>query len=131
MSTPLVVSVTDELVAELEALANECGQHGANWYEQRHMAAFPEYPCDQDFVVAASPATILAMLAERAELKRDARRYRWLRDESLSCGVTAPAIMVVDEAGNPVFRGNPWNSLLCDDDADAAIDAAMQSEAKP
>ena len=78
MSNALAVSVTDELVAELEALAGECGQHGANWYEPHHMEAFPEYACDQDFVVAASPATILALLAERAELKRDAERFRWL-----------------------------------------------------
>lgn len=78
MTTPLVMSVTDELVAELEALASECGQHGANWYEPHHMEAFPEYACDQDFVVAASPATILALLAERAELKRDAERLNKL-----------------------------------------------------
>lgn len=78
MTTSPIASITDELVAELEQLANECGQHGANWYEPRHMAAFPEYACDQDFVVAASPATILSLLAEREELKRDADRLNKL-----------------------------------------------------
>ncbi len=135
MSTSPVMTVTDELLAELEELAFECNQHGGNWYEPRHMAAFPEYSCDQDFVVSASPATITALTAElrrlraeNAELAKDAGRYRWLRDESLSCGKIAPAIMVVDEAGNPVYRGNPWNSLLCDDDADSAIDTAMADQ---
>ena len=98
MSNALAVSVTDELVAELEALVGECGQHGANWYEPHHMEAFPEYACDQDFVVAATPATILALLAERAELKRDAERYRLYRQ-----GMADPEAL------------------------DAAIDAAMQS----
>lgn len=101
----VVMTLTDELIAELE---EECG-----------LAA--ELDCN----AAVTHEHLRALLSERAELKRDAERYRWLRDESLSCGVTAPAIMVVDEAGNPVYRGNPWNSLLCDDDADAAIDAAM------
>lgn len=77
MTTGLVVSVTDELVAELEALAGECGQHGTNWYEPRHMAAFPEYACDQDFVVAASPAKLLSPLAERAELRRVIADVKW------------------------------------------------------
>ena len=68
------------------------------------------------------------LVAHIESLAKDSGRYRWLRDESLSCGKTAPAIMVVDEAGNPVYRGNPWNSLLCDDDADSAIDAAMDAQ---
>ena len=116
MTTSPVVSVTDELVAELEALASECGQHGTNWYEPRHMAAFPEYACDQDFVVAASPATILALLAERAELKRDAGRYRWLRDR-------------IENKGDMVIaKCSEWSiESWSGDDPDAAIDAAMQS----
>lgn len=81
MTTSPVMGITDELVAELEALAGECGQHGTNWYEPRHMAAFPEYACDQDFVIAASPATILALLDEREELLRDAERLNWLSDQ--------------------------------------------------
>ena len=128
MSTSPVMSLTDELVAELEALAGECGQHGTNWYEPCHMAAFPEYACDQDFVIAASPATILALLRERAEMqqqlraamisvdncelfRRDAERYQWLRD---------------DNGYFPEEEGLRGGSQL-----DAAIDAAMQSEAKP
>ena len=112
MSNALAVSVTDELVAELEALAGECGQHGANWYEPHHMEAFPEYACDQGFVIAASPATILALLAERAELKRDAARYWKLR-----YGSGWPAVF--SDSCSP----EPLRML----ELDAAIDAAMQS----
>lgn len=108
MTTSPVVSVIDELVAELEALASECGQHGANWYEPHHMEAFPEYACDQYFVVAASPATILALIAERAELKRDAKNYRTLRD-----GEGWPAVFNSSDAPEPL-RGTD-------------LDAAMQS----
>ena len=83
------MTVTDELLAELEELAFECNQHGGNWYEPRHMAAFPEYSCDQDFVVSASPETITALTtelrrlrAENAELAKDAGRYRWIVKKS-------------------------------------------------
>ena len=66
--------------------------------------------------------------AENCELfRKDAERYRWLRDDALKCTFTAPAIMVVDEAGDPVHKGNPWNSLIMDEDADAAIDAARSA----
>ena len=112
MTTSPVVSVTDELVAELEALASECGQHGTNWYEPRHMAAFPEYACDQDFVVAASPATILALLAERAELKRDAGRYKFWR------------YMATHE---PAKMARILSFYETSEQLDVAIDAAMQS----
>lgn len=112
MSNALAVSVTDELVAELEALASECGQHGTNWYEPRHMVVFPEYACDQDFVVAASPATILALLEERAELKRDAKRYRFWR------------YMATHE---PAKMARILSFYENQDQLDTAIDAAMQS----
>lgn len=65
------MTITDELLAELEELAFECNQHGGNWYEPRHMAAFPEYSCDQDFVVSASPATITALTAELRRLRAE------------------------------------------------------------
>lgn len=122
MSNALVSSVTDELIAELDVLASECGQHGTNWYEPRHMAAFPEYACDQDFVVAASPATILDLLAERAELKRDAERYRWLRDNWFQIYRESRG-----SSGIKISIGDIWNHAGCADHVDAAIDAAMQS----
>lgn len=128
MTTSPVMSITEELVAELEALASECGQHGTNWYEPRHMEAFPEYACDQDFVVAASPATILALLAERAELNRDAGRLEWMMSEScvLECmnGTVSPVVYRLYWHGEDVAQSEWYPSKR------AAIDAAMQSDNK-
>lgn len=127
MTTSPVMTVTDELLAELEELAFECNQHGGNWYEPRHMAAFPEYSCDQDFVVSASPATITALTAElrrlraeNAELAKDAERYRWLRDDALNIDGWAPAAVITE--------GSMIQQCLEGRDLDDEIDAAMQAD---
>lgn len=60
-----------------------------------------------------TPATILALLSERAELKRDAERYRYARHLDNDCFML-----------NTLQR-------VSGEELDAAIDAAMQSEAKP
>lgn len=143
MTTGLVVSVTDELVAELEALASKAtpgrvydrlesagggikyhcyGDDGSVVLQVDHKNGEfgfigPKGEEDEKFFLACTPATILALLSERAELKRDAERYRWLVDGK---------------------RGDYcWQNVLSDNDRgdhadlEYAIDAAMQSEAKP
>ena len=99
MSTPLVISATDELVAELEAIAQD--------------ASFVTSESDsQEYL--ANLATRL--LAERAELLRDARRYRWLIENS-------------DMMHWENMLG--FADLFDDESVGHFIDAAMQSEAKP
>lgn len=122
------MTVTDELLAELEELAFECNQHGGNWYEPRHMAAFPEYSCDQDFVVSASPATITALTAElrrlraeNAELRKDAWRYQWLRNQSMEYRQNGPAAIMAEVSGEK-------GTFLELDDLDTAIDTAMAAQ---
>lgn len=88
MSTPLVISVTDELVEQLSALT--CRDEGG--------------------AVLIHADQVRALLAERAELLRDAERYAFVK--------TMPAEMLLAWRGMYGF-------------ADEAIDAAMQSEAKP
>lgn len=78
MSNALVVSVTDELIAELEALAKVSDQAGEDWISYADLAGTLQHQGDIDYIVQASPSTILALLAEREELKRDAERYRWI-----------------------------------------------------
>jgi hypothetical protein len=92
MTTSPVVSITDELIAELE---NEC-RSGVDVYTPRGI--------------------MRALLAERAELKRDAQRYRWLRDR-------------IENKGDMVIaKVSEWSiESWSGDDPDAAIDAAMQS----
>lgn len=116
MSTPLVISVTDELVAELEAL------YLAGW-EASGEGWNAEYPGDAhetkgftDLMHKSCAPIIAKLLAERAELKRDAARYRWLLDSKDSMH---------------------WENMLHFSDFESKeeigqlIDAAIQSEAKP
>jgi len=139
MTTSPVMSVNDELVAELEALASKAT--GGEW--EYHIglirtmpdsdgyvpiAVAPNAPknwrgqrdTNMHYIATSNPATILALLAERAELKRDAERYRWLRDPC------SGAERVVTYGRGDYGRGLMSYTML-----DAAIDAAMQSEAKP
>ena len=92
MTTPLVPSITDEMVAELEAearmstlgiwtaedspvgeiyISGECGEFICGAIDHVH---------DANFIALANPATILALLAERKELVRDRERLDWLAD---------------------------------------------------
>jgi len=62
MTAAPVMSITDELVAEL---AHEFG--------------VMNNPAKYNDKAVRVARTVLAIIAERAELKRDAERYRWLR----------------------------------------------------
>lgn len=106
-TSPLVVSVTDELVADIE--------RRAIGYKQESSACITH-------------AELVALLAERAELLRDAGRYRWLRERCFGFSH--------DEAGRGIStsRWGEWNYDTPQGHCaqmDDAIDDAMQSEAKP
>lgn len=116
MTAAPVMSITDELIAELEAAANACGPMLLDSAETltpadagviecpvcsgEGYASLENDYCNFDnhaigvqfygigggfgagerYFRAANPAVIRALLAERAELMRDAERYRWLRE---------------------------------------------------
>ena len=101
MTTSPVVSVTDELIAELERSV-EC-----------------VWPETDNAVVA-----LRGLLAERSELIRDAERYRWLRESMWYVG---PDNFFCGEGGD---MNDYENHNYRADTLDTAIDAAMQSEAK-
>lgn len=96
MTTSPVMSVTDELLAELEAGSIAC--------------------CKKRVPMAVNPFDLAALLAERAELKRDAERYRWLRDNDQFYGPSQNASVAY--AGQ-YYTGSQF---------DSEIDAAMQSD---
>jgi len=106
MTTGLVISVTDELVAELE---EACREHG------------------QGFMIETGE--VLTLLAERAELLRDAERLDWFIKECcvMECtnGSASPVVYRIywshEAEGQREWYASPRK----------AIDAAMQSEAKP
>lgn len=68
------------------------------------------------YYAACNRDTILALLVERAELKRDAERYRFLRSEN-----TTPAFLSSHEDKGHLFNEH----MICEEKMDAAIDAAM------
>ena len=105
MSTPLVISVTDELVAELE---EACREHG------------------QGFMIETGE--VLTLLAERAELLRDARRFRLFA----STVVAEFSGAELSSAQRSLFDAmNACDEISNIGEVEAMFDAAMQSEAKP
>jgi hypothetical protein len=104
MTTPPIVSITDELIAELERDFSELTD-----------------PLEFGDKMVRKAQSVLALIAECAELKRDAERYRALR-HSLSgqkqCSNTE--MPCISDPISPFITYTP-------DGLDAAIDAAMQS----
>lgn len=97
MTASPVMSITEELVAELEALASKATP--GNWTTDGaacvvakdsdqlnggHGLAFCEGPDElknAKYMAKASPLVIRALLAERAELIRDRERLNWLSEQ--------------------------------------------------
>lgn len=68
------------------------------------------------FDSAANPQAILKLIAEVERLRKDAARYRWLRERDLE---------TIRQGG--VFAGmTPENIVLNQEDLDAEIDAALE-----
>jgi len=121
MTTPPVTTITDELLAEIEAAATESLEGCRVWFDLDSYAVKALDECDVHHVIAASPANVHAIIAElrtlRAEsavltaenaaLSTDAGRYRWLRS------------------------ADDWPDLgMGANSCDAAIDAAMQESSQ-
>lgn len=81
------------------------------WYTKKTIFSFPNYECDEDFVVEASPERVLALIAENESLRKDAQRYRWLCSQGWF--------------DNALESYGGLEILDCDDYIDASIDAAM------
>jgi hypothetical protein len=82
---------------------------------------------DADYIAAACPATVLALIAEVERLRADAERYRWLRDKANDERSRAPM----------VFNCHPedvisWTDSLHGTNLDAVldvfVDAAIEKE---
>lgn len=93
MTTPPIMSVTDELIAELDSCVRaDCG-------------------------VELDASDVAALLSERAELKRDAERYRWLRDPD--------RVPDDDPCGHLIVAQAEGEDVLWRDELDRFIDTAM------
>lgn len=61
MTTSPVMTITDELLGDLEKKAKACIEDG-DWYTFENICAFPDSAADEPYVIAANPATILALV---------------------------------------------------------------------
>lgn len=140
-TTPPIMTINDELLAELEQLAGKAtpgpwwiDSHGHNMVSEsagnklvftaddrmgksernKETGNLSHWPNDWDasFIATANPETIKALLAEREELKRDAERYRFIKDKQTF-----------------IWLVSDWFPTKESDqiDVDAAIDAARSS----
>jgi len=104
MTAAPVMSITDELVAEL---AHEFG--------------VMNNPAKYNDKAVRVARTVLAIIAERAELKRDAERYRWLR------GRLVGSSFDWDDDGMVILAFEIPDNVAVSASCDKVIDAAMQS----
>ncbi|HBO3547979.1 hypothetical protein BH77_19815 [Pseudomonas aeruginosa C2773C] len=96
MTTPIVQSISDEQLAELDELtAKLTGDWWVDW--------------DSSYAVTASPSNIQSLIARLRGAEADAKRYRWLR------GFERGGITVRDLKSHLHVEG-----------LDAAIDEAME-----
>lgn len=127
MTTDLVMTITDELVAELEANIDavwhrECK---ANTVFRALLSERAELKRENEALAsnlrgkhAIAGATYATLIAERDELKRDAERYRFIRDD-----VKSPIYCREIE----FYNGRPCGAHnVKDGQLDSAIDQAMQ-----
>jgi hypothetical protein len=107
MSTPLVIGLTDELVAEL-------AREVSTWKHRDH--------------IVITRLTLATLLAERAELLRDAGRFRLFA----STVVAEFSGAELSSAQRSLFDAmNACDEISNIGEVEAMFDAAMQSEAKP
>lgn len=114
MTTNLVVTITDEFLQEI---ADYYG--GADCDEAMELLSG-----DGCVKVASMALELIAMRTERAELKRDAERYRWLRNDSVDADGDTVMAAKIDGEGNTI--SNWMFGRLLDD----SIDQAMQERQK-
>lgn len=74
---------------------------------------------------AANPAAVLELIAEIEALRKDAERYRWLRDDSIDPGAVIDKKVGVSSGGYPIWE------YRSGDDLDSAIDSAMSKGDQP
>ena len=155
MTTPPIVSITDELISELERLAVDVkGWNMPEVFQEPEEGFLPEdwewyvgqideegnrYPLlnvnahqydssDSEklarYYAACNRDTILALLAERAELKRDAERWQMM--VIIADEVTVAPDHRKNQAALSAYMGAVSSGLYLAGAIDAAIDAAMQ-----
>ncbi len=114
MKSP-VTRITDDQLAELEEAIDCCSNGGIS------------HKVTSAGEVASLIARLRAAEAVCDDLRPDAERYRWLRDEANNTREDAPQVLITDWSGSPVSI-QPW-AYPQGEKLDQAIDAAMERKA--
>lgn len=113
MKSP-VASITDDQLAELAARLLET--------QERRYSTLMSHEWLSGLI-----ARLRAAEAVCDDLRPDAERYRWLRDEANNTREDAPQVLITDWSGSPVSI-QPW-AYPQGEKLDQAIDAAMERKA--
>ena len=82
------------------------------------------FPFDGD-LLSLSKGECKDLISRLRQSEKDAARSRWLRDEAIEHQDNGPLIVFSDFNGEPCSFGD-GGSIISHDDADRAIDEAMQ-----
>ena len=114
--------------SELKRLAEAAPAKGKNcWYTHGDFESVFDSD-DSKYMAEAEPSLILALIAEVEALRKDADRYRWLRDDSIDPGTVIDKKVGVfnsEDGGYPIWEYRTGDEL------DSAIDAAMTKGDRP
>lgn len=130
MSTRPVMSITDDQIAEIEALAG-CATPGpwgltldrdlsvasSEWGLFDIRQDQPNFAVDAHYAAAANPASVLGLITRLRESERDAARYRFIRE--VASGHPEDFEVVASSAFAAAYG--------CDHNFDLNIDEAMLS----
>lgn len=105
MTTNPVMSITDEQIAEIEALAFKTHESTAG------LSAYAS---------ATNPSKLLALISRLRAAERDAARYRWLRDRLVGSSFDW------DDEGMAVLAFEMPDGVPIGADCDKNIDTAMK-----
>jgi hypothetical protein len=104
-------------------------EHHANWFKDI------DHP-DAQWIAAANPATVLELISERDELRAeieqmraDAGRYRWLRDEARA--EYEERIFVTSDGHKDYYEPSGMYETELDDAVDKAIEKEKAEKDRP
>ncbi len=115
MTTPIVPSITDEQLADLEAFASDSKLNIYRPMGWAHSVRCGNHlQTDHEYLSAVSPDVMLALIARLRAAEKDAARYRFLCD---------PGDADEDCLAHAINTLNAWADKS---EIDQAVDAAME-----
>lgn len=141
MTTNPVMQITDEQIAEIEALANgatqgpwhhatDVGQIGSIDVGDRVLAQAAELEAKDNahrdrnaaYIASVYPQVVIALISRLRAAERDAVRYRWLRQRLVG------ASFDWDDEGMAVLAFEMPDGVSIGADCDKNIDTAMEKD---